>query len=107
MNNQSDPFLLTSSTMNNLRRSIQFSCKRSFIHLNFLVLFSFNGISKSTKIDQSPFTLDINAGMSIPVGDLKTYADHGFQAGLRLNKAIYKKLALGLTTSYHQLNVKD
>src|SRR5690554_3892462 len=84
-----------------------FSGNRLILFRSLLLLFFFSGFSQFKIMGQSPYGLDFNAGLTMPSGDFKNYADNGFQTGLMFNKAIYKNLALGLSTNYNQLKIKD
>ena len=70
------------------------------------LLFIFHG-SFSQSINVSPFTLDVEGGVNIPIGEFKDYANNGYQVGLMLNKEVYKNLGLGVSANYNRFGIKD
>src|SRR5690606_1979795 len=85
---------------------LKFAGKQSFILTNLLLFLFFSGFSQTKNVNQRPLTLDFQAGLAIPGGEFNNYADKGMQAGIMVNRVIYKNLALGFSANYHQLDVK-
>ena len=83
------------------------SGKRLFLLINLLLFFYFTSLSQTKDGARSPFSMDIYAGLALPIGGLKNYATNGFQTGLLINKALHKNLALGLNTNFKQLGITD
>lgn len=88
-------------------KSIKSTYKLRSIAVTALFFIFYGSFSQTNKINDSPFKLDIKGGVNMPTNDLKDYAKNGFQAGVMLNKAVYKNLGLGVSVNYNHFGLKD
>lgn len=79
---------------------------RSIVTATLLIIF-YSSFSQTSKINVNAFTFDIKGGVTLPANDFKDYARNGFQAGVMLNKAVYKNLGLGVSANYNHFDLKD
>ena len=73
-----------------------------------IFLFIFNvSFSQSSPSNTAAYSLEFVNGVSLPLGDLKTYSEKGLNSTLTINKKFCDKVSLGLTTNYTALPITN
>ena len=80
--------------------------KNLFFTSVLLFIFSLS-YSQIPSYEHGTYSLELTNGISTPTGGGKNFADTGFNSGITLNKNVCNNIAIGFSTNYSSLAVKQ